>query len=192
MFRKTLLAALAGSAFASAGMAYADTGFYVGGSVGQAKVEDSERFPNGTGFTKLDFDEDDTGYKLFAGFMILPFLGVEGGYVNFGEPEKSFLNGQAHINAQIDGWEGFAVGVLPLGPLDLFAKAGVLAYDADVKVRANGSTLISGSNSDESAAYGVGAAVGLGGLKVRAEYTYYDVEDVDDVYMISAGVTYHF
>ena len=193
MIRNTFVALLTGSTLALANGAHADTGLYVGASVGQTTVKDSERIPNGTGgFQKLDFDEDDTSYKLFAGYMILPFIGIEGGYVNFGEPEKSFLNGSAKIEAQIDGWEAFAIGVLPLGPVDLFAKAGVLAYDSDVKLRASGTTLVSGSNSDESGAFGVGAAVGLGGLKIRAEYTYYDVQDVDDVYMFSAGVTYQF
>jgi predicted porin len=53
--------------------------------------------------------------------------------------------------------------------------------------------LASGSDSDEKAAYGVGAAFGLGGIKIRAEYTAYDVSNgIDDLYMASVGVTYQF
>jgi len=68
-----------------------------------------------------------------------------------------------------------------------------IEINVDAKVRAGGSTLASGSDSDEKAAYGVGAAFGLGGIKIRAEYTEYDVSNnVDDLYMASVGVTYQF
>jgi predicted porin len=83
--------------------------------------------------------------------------------------------------------------VLPLGPVDLFAKVGGIEINVDAKVKAGGSTLASGSDSDEKAAYGVGAAFGLGGIKIRAEYTAYDVSNgIDDLYMASVGVTYQF
>ena len=36
------------------------------------------------------------------------------------------------------------------------------------------------------------AAVALGPIKVRGEYTYYDVNHVDDAYLLSVGVTYQF
>ena len=61
-----------------------------------------------------------------------------------------------------------------------------------LKGKVNGATVASDSDSDEVGAYGVGAAVGLGALKIRAEYTMYDVNNIDDLYLISAGVTYHF
>ncbi len=80
----------------------------------------------------VNFDENDTSYKIFAGYMLLPFLGVEGGYVDFGSPNRHY-SGVGSVELQVDGWEGFVVGQLPLGPVDLFAKAGVLSYNVDVK-----------------------------------------------------------
>src|SRR6185436_16942774 len=97
----------------------------------------------------LHFDEDDSSYKLYAGYMLLPFLGFEGGYTNFGGPNKNFSG--ASVDFDIDGWEAFVVGVLPLGPVDLFAKVGGVAINVDAKVKAGGSTLASGSDSDEKA-----------------------------------------
>jgi OOP family OmpA-OmpF porin len=176
-----------------AGAAHADIGPYIGASLGETTFKDSEGFPNGLGgTTHVHLDENDTSYKLFGGYMILPFLGIEGGYVDFGDVSKNFSGTGAKLDVSADGWEAFLVGNLPLGPVDLFAKGGILSYDAKVKARVNGTTVASGSDSDEVGAYGVGAAVGFGGLKVRAEFTLYDVDNIDDLYMVSAGVTYHF
>ena len=193
MLSKTFVGAFVGSTFAFAGAAYADTGLYVGASLGQTTFKDSEHVPDGFGGTvSLHLDESDTSYKLYGGYMILPFFGLEGGYVDFGDASKNLGAANAKLDISADGWEIFAVGDLPLGPLDLFAKVGVLSYDAKLKGRVNGATVASASDSDQVGAYGVGAAVGLGGLKVRAEYTMYDVSNIDDLYMISAGVTYSF
>ncbi len=188
MFHKVSAVALLTASLGFGMSANADTGLYVGGSVGQTTVK--AKANAGLAGT-LHFDEDDSSYKLYAGYMLLPFLGFEGGYTNFGSPNKNFSG--ASVDFDIDGWEAFVVGVLPLGPVDLFAKVGGVAINVDAKVRAGGSTLASGSDSDEKAAYGVGAAFGLGGIKIRAEYTEYDVSSgIDDLYMASVGVTYQF
>ena len=191
MFHKLSVIALLTASLGFAGSANAgSTGLYVGGSVGQTTVKASQ---NAGAAGTLHFDEDDTSYKLFAGYMVLPFLGFEGGYTNFGSPNKNFGGANAEFEVEVDGWEGFVVGVLPLGPVDLFAKVGGVSYNVDAKVKVGGSTVASGSDSDEKAAYGVGAAVGLGGIKVRAEYTEYDVSNgLDDLYMVSVGLTYQF
>jgi len=196
MFHKASVVTALVSSLAVAVSAQADTGFYVGGSVGQTTVKDSQRVSDGESTQTIHFDEDDTSYKIYGGYMFLPFLGVEGGYTNFGNPSKTFRNtaiGNVNAEVEVDGWEAFVVGDLPLGPIDLFAKAGVLSYDIDLKIKAGGNNLGSGSDSDEIGAYGIGAAVGLGGgVKVRAEYTYYDSSNVDDLYMYSVGATFSF
>jgi len=185
---------LAATAAFVAGNAAADTGLYVGGSVGQATIETSETIDDGQGgFEDVDFDEDDIGYKIYGGWMFLPFLGVEGGYIDFGTPEGDFDStpfGNLDVETEADGWEGYVVGMLPLGPVELFAKAGLLAYDVEAKVSGAGNSA-SASDSGEELAYGVGASIGFGNLKLRAEYQLYDVDDVEDLYMISAGLTFN-
>ncbi len=185
------LASMAAAVSAQAG----DTGLYIGGSVGQTTVKDSARVSDGFNTQKISFDENDTSYRLFGGYMLLPFLGVETGYTNFGSPNKSYKNtaiGNVNATVDVDGWDAFVVGNLPLGPIDLFAKAGVLWVNTDAKIRFAGSTAGSNSDSDEVGAYGVGAALGFGSFKVRAEYTMYDVSNINDLYMVSAGLTYQF
>ena len=185
------LACLAVAVSAQAG----DTGLYIGGSVGQSTIKNSARVTDGFNTQKISFDESDTSYRLFGGYMLLPFLGVETGYTNFGSPNKSYKNtaiGNVNADVQVDGWDAFVVGNLPLGPVDLFAKAGVLWVNTDAKIKFAGSTAGSNSDSDQVGAYGVGAALGFGSFKVRAEYTMYDVSNINDLYMVSAGLTYQF
>jgi hypothetical protein len=180
-FKPSIVAAFASSLAIAVSAHAGDTGLYIGGSVGQTTIKQDD----------INFDESDTSYKAFVGYMILPFLGVEGGYVNFGGPNKNY-SGLGSVDIDVDGWEGFVLGALPLGPIELFAKAGVLSYDIDLKAKGSGFGNISGSDSDEVGAYGAGVAFAIDKFKIRGEYTYYDVNHVDDAYMLSAGVTYQF
>jgi len=133
------------------------------------------------GVSTADFDADDMGYKFIAGFRPLDWLGLEAAYVNFGKPEDTVL-GQK-LKAEGDGISAFAVGFLPTGPVDLFAKVGLISWDSK----------ISGSFNDDGTdlAYGVGAQFRVLSLSIRAEYEKFDVSDVD-LDMISVGVTYTF
>jgi opacity protein-like surface antigen len=159
--------------------AAADNGFYLGASVGQAnlKIDDvtNDLFPDD------DFDGDDFSYKLIAGIRPLDWLGVEAAYVNFGKPEDTVAG--TKLKAKGDGISAFAVGFWATGPVDLFAKVGLVSWDSK----------ISGTfdNDGSDLAYGVGAQFRVLSLSVRAEYEKFDISDVD-LDMISVGVTYTF
>ena len=165
------LAALVLSASASA----ADNGFYLGGSIGQTNVDIDRDLAS--------IDENDTAYKIIAGFRPLDWLGVEASYVNFGEPKQG---GQ---KVDSDGVTAFVVGFFPVGPVDLFAKAGLINADTTVVTRA-GSEVFSEDGTE--LAYGAGVQFRFLSLSVRAEYERFDVENVDDLNMFSVGVTYTF
>lgn len=157
----------------------ADNGFYLGASVGQAnlKIDDltNDVFPDD------DFSGDDLAFKLIAGMRPLDWLGVEAAYVNFGEPEDTVVG--TKLKADGDGISAFAVGFLATGPVDLFAKVGLISWDSK----------ISGSFDDDGTdlAYGAGAQFRVLGLSIRAEYEKFDISDVD-LDMISVGLTYTF
>lgn len=175
--RKAILLGLMALGFGSAATA-ADNGIYVGLSVGQANVELTEEVIDET----LRFDGDDTGFKVIAGIRPLDWLAIEANYVNFGKAKDSGLE----IDA--DGISAFAVGFLPVGPVDLFAKGGLVSWDSEIGTR--GITLSRDDGTD--LAYGVGAQFRLGSLSLRAEYEVFDIDDVDDVNMFSIGVTWTF
>lgn len=105
MFKRTILASfLIGSAFLASTALASDTGFYVGGGVGQSdyssnlgqQIEDA--YDGDFVFAYRDSgvkDDADTAYKLFAGYRVLPWLGVEAAWVDLGAA-KSFY--QLHSN----------------------------------------------------------------------------------------------
>lgn len=176
--RKAILFAAALSSVHALPAVAADNGFYLGGSLGQANVEVDD-FSDG--IVVDSFDADDTGFKLIAGMRPLDWLGVEASYVNFGEPEDTVL-GQ-RLQAEGDGISAFAIGFLPAGPFDVFGKVGLIAWDSKI-----------GNFDDDGSdfAYGVGAQFRVLGLSIRAEYERFDIEDIDELNMISVGVTYTF
>lgn len=153
----------------------ADNGIYIGAAVGQAAVELDDVLAND------DFDGDDLGYKIIVGIRPLDWLGLEAAYVNFGEPDDRVAG--ARLKADGDGFMGQAVGFWALGPIDLFAKAGVISWDTKVgNFKSDGTDLT----------YGAGIQFRLLSLAVRAEYEVFDVDDLDDANLFSLGVTYTF
>jgi hypothetical protein len=167
----TSLALLLAAGAASA----ADNGIYIGASLGDASVEIDQ------GLAQVD--GSDTGFKLIAGIRPLDWFGIEANYVNFGEPD----DGQLEVDA--DALSGFGVFFLPLGPVDLFAKGGVVAWDGSVDLKDGGQ--ISAQDGTDLA-YGVGAQFRLLSISIRAEYEVFDVGDVKDANMLSIGLTYTF
>lgn len=179
----TLLASGAGSAVAG------ENGFYIGGNIGSSFVEDEDDIDVGDEVEEFDLDDDDFGWKAYAGFQFIPWLAVEGGYVDFGEVEEATTN--IDLTSQLDGWDAFVVGKIPLAFVDVFGKVGVISYDLDVDLDAGGIDE-SFSSSGEDIAYGVGAAFNLGNLAIRAEAERFDISDIDDLYMLSVGATLTF
>lgn len=175
MRKSILFAALCGLG-ALAGTAHAaDKGLYLGGSIGRSNV-DIEKGP-------VRLDENDTGYKLIAGFRPIDWFAVEASYVDFGKMENRTYS------ADGKAFSAYAVGFLPVGPVDLFAKAGLVNSDTKFKLRNVGQVLKSDGTDP---AYGVGVQFRLLSLAVRAEYEVFDVDHVKDLNMFSIGATYTF
>jgi opacity protein-like surface antigen len=174
-----------------------DSGFYIGGGLGQAGVEldisDDPGIPA--------FDEDDTAWKLFAGykFDLLPVidLGVEGSYRNLGGPSLD-INEPGLIDASFavdtTSLDIFGVAGFDIGPLGIFGKLGYVFWDAEATVvdRLDPSNNDSFSDDGNDLAYGIGASIGLGSLEIRGEYEVLDIEDTDNVAMWSIGLAYYF
>ena len=166
--------------------ANADSGFYVGGSLGGATIEANFGDTGIPGFP-VDIDEDDTAYKVFAGYKFdLPVLdlGVEAGYVDFGAPEIDVL--AEEVDLEPTGINLWGIAGIEAGPVDLFAKLGYISWDIEASVQGQ-----SVSDDGSDLGYGVGLSFGLGSLSVRGEYEVYDVEDAD-VSMLSLGLVYQF
>ncbi len=145
-----------------------DAGIYAGASVTQTALDVDD----------VDFDEDDTGLKVFGGWTFFKFLGLEAGYYDMGSPENN------QIKADLTAFGLSARGILPIGEhLELFAKVGYMAWDLELNL---------GDSDDTDVIYGAGAAWVFGGhLSIRAEYEILDVGGAD-VDLFSLGAAFRF
>ena len=150
-----------------------DSGLYLGAGVGEFNVEIDDIADAGS--TVEDFDSDDTTWKVFVGWRFLPFLAVELDYIDLGSPGDRIAN--VEFEAEINGVAPYVIGTLPLGPVELFAKAGYYFYDVQINVE----TIRELDESDEDLVYGAGIGVTLlGHLHARLEYEVIDISEVSD------------
>jgi OOP family OmpA-OmpF porin len=161
----------------------ADNGIYLGASLGQSGVSVDETFAG----ENFSFDTDSTGFKAIAGWRFLDALAVETNYVDLGSGDDRV--GGETIKTDVNGVSLSAVGFLPVGPVDLFARIGVINWNADVEIPSLDASL---SDDGTDLTYGVGAQFRVWSLSLRAEYERFDISDADTVDMVSLGVTWTF
>lgn len=164
----------------AAAPAFADKGFSAGASVGYSNVSIEE--------SGVSVDFSDVGYKVFGTYMFNDNWGIEGSWIDFGSMSEDVAG--TEIELEVDGFDVFAVGAIPVSEtMDLFAKAGMLSWDASVSVSGFGS----GSESGEDLALGVGGRFNSGGnFGFRAEYEWFDIPDLDSAWLLSVGFEYAF
>lgn len=164
----------------------ADSGLYIGGSVGGATIEADLGGVSIPGLPS-SIDEDDTALKAFIGYRFeLPVIsvGIEGGYVDLGEPD--ILVAGDPLQFDVTGVNLWGLASLDLGLFDVFGKLGYISWDVEADYLG-----ASASEDGSDLGYGIGAAFDLGPLQIRGEYEIYDLDDTD-VSMLSVGLAYQF
>jgi OOP family OmpA-OmpF porin len=184
MSRKTLaLALLLSSSFTGAAIAQESDvirGFYLGGAITQARFDDEN-------FSLDDVDDEDNSWKVIGGYRFMENFAVEASYIDFGEMSARLLTGTGPFSAEAKGFAAFAVGLIPVPYVDLFAKVGAAQIDAET------SGLPANFDDDTTEfAYGAGAQWRWRNLAVRAEYEKFDTDIIGDLDLISVGATYTF
>lgn len=154
--KKTLLAlALLGAS----STAMADSLFYGGASVGQSDYEGKKS----------------TSYSVHAGTGILPFIGLEAGYINHGDFDLGATATSLYFAVKPS---------MDFGPLHVYAKGGLHSWDKDI----NGGKIDDGID----VMYGIGAEYFImGPFSVGASYMNYTM-DSTDVGTLSFNATFHF
>lgn len=150
-------------------------GFYLGGSVGGATTDIDDG--------NISYDDDDTAWKLFAGYHFLQFFAVEGGYRDLGSPSGNEAGNDVKLETTAFDIAGL-VG-MPIGPVYLFGKVGAVWWDSDFTV--NGS-----KTSDDGADYevGLGISIDLFKIQLRGEVEYFDINE--DAIMYTVGAAWRF
>lgn len=181
--------AFAGAAFAQRAP---DTGFYVGGSFGQATADEwcsTSGAP--AGFALTSCDDEDTAWKLFAGYQFNSWLGAEATYMNLGDYTASVALGgaTANVSADASSWNIAAVASVPVGPVSLFGKIGYARTDSEANVNVGGTSVRVGEDGSE-AIYGLGVKWNMTrNWALRAEWERLDDSKVD---FLSVGVQFKF
>ncbi len=181
-------ALLCGAIFILADANAAQSGWFIGGSIGQSQLEANVEDPDVPQLPS-SFDENDTAWKLFGGYswvLAKTFgLSIEGAYVNFGEPSLDFNDGRIAIEPT--AFDLFGVASVDIGPIGVFGKVGYAWWDVDVDFLGE-----SFSDDGNDVVYGIGARFNLWSLQFRAEYEIYDISDIEDLTMWSIGAAWTF
>jgi OOP family OmpA-OmpF porin len=151
-------------------------GFYFGAGLGEfsSVVDDIDKLDD-VDDVGLDFDEDEDASKIFAGWRFNRFFAVQVDYVDFGKSDAAV--DLLDVSAETTGLTPSVVGTLPLGPVELFARAGMMFYD--VEFNSDSGPLIDESGEDLVYSAGVGLDIGER-LNLRLEYEVIDIDEFDD------------
>ena len=185
-------AALAGAVLFTLGAINADaaeSGFFMGGSIGTAAVEANVN----DGIVLPDpapiFDENDFGWKFLAGYDFALSdtfsLGIEGGYVDLGSPSADVVT--VPVSLDPTGLNLYGTAGVDIGPVGLFAKYGFVDWEVDGNIGG-----IDFKDDGNDPAYGLGVRFNLGSVEIRGEYEIFDISDVEDVTLLSAGIVVRF
>lgn len=200
-------------AFIALPVAAQDSGFYVGGGVGQYEI-DVDNFliddidpefgvPAGTSFGP---DIEGSAYSIYGGWQFMPYLAVELSWVRMTEDDDSLLIqdipevGDVLISTdvEIDTFNLTLNPTLPIGEsFAVFGKLGWAFYNVDVSaagfldaVPQDGNfefvpgSSFGGDEDEDDFTYGVGGEFKAGRFGIRAEANVIDTADADTWYWL--------
>ena len=176
---KHIAAILLLAAAVSPALADNPSGPYVGGGYGRFNLH-VHNFSDVGQAADTIADSNDNAWKLFAGWRLNPYVALEAAYINLGNPGEKFVSSGSDgvYKVHVTGFAPTVIGTLPLGPVEIFAKAGYYYYDVklDVNVQSLGSAGLQSSHSRSDFLYGAGAGFTFfDHLHVRGEYERIDM-----------------
>lgn len=158
----------ASSLVATPALAGDDPGWFVGAGVGYFSVDTD------------GFDGSDTSFKVLGGYDFGRYFAGEIEYIDGGSPDDQ------GVSVDVTGFNASVLGTLPVsGSVEVFAKLGMIFWDADVRGFDD--------DSGEDFSYGVGISYGFANnLGVRGEYQRFEIEDTDTVDLAALSLTWRF
>lgn len=168
----------------------ADNGIYVGGALSRATIDSN------TGLFGIDFDDDDTAYKLIAGIRPFDAVSFEASYIDFGSvvfDNRAVVSDGIRSELEAEAIDVQAVGYIGGPVLELFGKAGIVFWDAEAILQGGiGGVDLRDSDSGADLVFGAGCQAQFGSLAARVAYESFDVADADGVELWSFGLTWTF
>jgi opacity protein-like surface antigen len=153
--------------------------------IGASYLDTSGEFDTSAG----TFSADDSGWKIFAGYLISPSVAAEITYYDLGSFEDS--EGFNSFRANVNAYDLAFRGILPLGErFELFAKIGYSLVDVNSSLSG---PIVSTSvdATDWEFIYGAGLAFKIGPkFGLRAEYEGWDTNGELDAFSVGAYFRY--
>jgi len=164
----------------------ADTGLYVGAGYVRAQVN------NVFGYTGYGFKIDDNAWKAILGLRPIPPFAVEANYVDLGHQSQAIFGASPSGHADARAFDIFGVGLLPLGPVDIYGKAGGARWTLSGNLQGPNNTLFALDRNGTSFAWGAGIQAHWGPLGARLEYEHFQMPYTDGARLYTAAVTFTF
>jgi hypothetical protein len=164
-------------------------GFYLGGGIGDfSSAVDEINSIDSIDDAGIDFSDGDNATKVFAGWHFNRFLAVQADFVDFGESSGAVTPSVAGTS-DVQGLAPSIVGTLPIGPIELFARVGVMFYEVDLNL--TGGRFVDESGEDLVYSAGIGIDV-LDRLNLRLEYEEIDIAELDEADALWLNVAWKF
>jgi OOP family OmpA-OmpF porin len=153
-------------------------GLYLGAGVGDfsSAVDEINSFDS-VDDVGIDFSDGDNAMKVFGGWRFNRFFALQADWVDFGASSGFVATSVSPGTSDVQGLAPSVVGTLPVGPIELFARAGVMFYEIDLNL--TGGRVIDESGEDPVWAVGVGLDI-RDRLNLRLEYEEIDIEELDE------------
>ena len=158
-------------------------GFFIGGSIGKASLNDD--------FDGLVVDDSTTAYRIVGGWRFNDYFALEGGYHDFGDFEQEFDdNGTTSVaKLSADGFTLGASGALPLGErFALTGRAGMFFWNGTAEIN----NVSQATPEDKNLYLGAGVRFNVTEkFRLTGDWTRYELESTpSNVYSI--GLEYQF
>lgn len=176
--------------------------FYYGLGAGQSTdTEWDDRVIQDGSVSAVEIEDQDTSFRMFAGFELAPNLSLEVGYVNFGEHTTQgdsdgsggyWSGGPAAVESAVDGFDFGLAAAIPLSrELALLGRVGVLSWEGELTFE-DPSFTETYRDRGKDLFFGGGIEFRPDGpLALRAEYSRYSVDDID-VDTVTGSLVYRF
>lgn len=187
--------------------ATAQSGWYIGGSVGKSNIDDD--IAMGGLITSGTVEGSSTGFKIFGGYQFNNYFALDLALVDLGKAKYSGTYFNVPVTGgtiEIWGLNMSAVGILPVHEsFSVFGKVGVFAWGAEARDTTGG---LSFSSSESGADFSFGLGMSYNFTKnwsARFEWERFKVGGGEDAYtgqpnatrsanvdLLSLGVAYRF
>jgi hypothetical protein len=159
-------------------------GLYLGAGLGDFSTDIDE--PSDVDDVDLDFDTDDSARKAFVGWRFNRFFAAQLDVVDFGRSQAAA--NQLRVSAESEGVAPSIVGTLPLGPVELFLRGGILWYDLSIE---RNTEVFEDSDRDPVFSTGIGFTVAER-VNLRLEYEVVDIDTFDDAHAVWLNAAWRF